>query len=283
MEMTLARFVLAIVAVAGALIVSPGCAGGGGTGGHSATMAVEGTAEGAAEGRGATTGPYPGTVIQMAGTKPINTASDAVPSLNLQNLVTISGQTVYFGQLETYDDDGEVNGSIPVLARRSGQDVFGVKVQSDAKANESWAYVGAGPTKNEIWGIVDANLDDVTADLLLVHSGDGGRSFAVQRMHKPHPAAQFDSFSMSHEGVGRVSVYLARADAGPRGAGYYHYRTKDGGRTWSSAQYEHDSMLPAQDVPDEDEPSHLQRAIFSRSVAIGGRAETSRAGAGAGR
>jgi hypothetical protein len=260
MQMKFARFKLAIAVAMG--IVAAGCAAGAND--HSASASVTTEATKMAEQPTTTEigAPYPGIIIQMAAAKPINTATDAVPTLNLQNLVTISGQSVYFGQLETYDNDGEVDGSIPVLARRSGQDVLGIKVQSDTKANESWAYVGAGPTKNEIWGIIDANLDDATADLLLVHSGDGGKSFAVQRLHKPHPAAQFDSFSMSREGVGRVSVYLARADAGARGAGYYHYRTKDGGRTWSSAQYEHDSMLPAQDVPDEDEPSHLQRAAY---------------------
>jgi hypothetical protein len=251
MKIRLARFKLAILAVP--LIVGAGCASGNGP------ARVPATTQPAVL---ATTQPYPGAVIRMTDAKPMNTAGDAVPTLNLQNQITVSGQSVYFGQLETYDSDGEVNGSIPVLARRDGQDVFGVKVQSDPKANECWAYVGAGPTKSEMWGIVDANLDDVTEDLLLVHSGDGGRSFAIQRLHKPHPAAEFDSFSMSREGLGRVSVYLARADSGPRGAGYYHYRTKDGGRTWSAAQYEHDSMLPAQDVPEDDEPSHIQRAMF---------------------
>lgn len=212
-----------------------------------------------------TTAPYPGQVIQLGDAKLLSTADDAVPALNLQSLVSVGTRTVYFGQFETYDDDDEVKTSVPVLARRDGTKVFGLPVRSDMKANETWAYVAGGPTKTEMWGIVDANLDDVTDDLLLVHSGDGGRSFAVQRLHKPHPAAQFDSFSMSREGAGRVSVYLARADAGPRGAGYYHYRTKDGGRTWSRAQYEHDSMLPAQEVPDSDESSPTQRAVLKAS------------------
>jgi len=36
-----------------------------------------------------------------------------------------------------------------------------------------------------------------------------------------------------------------------RQAGYYHYRTSDGGKTWRGPEHELDGMLPADDAPDD--------------------------------
>jgi hypothetical protein len=252
---------LALPGLAAILLVQLGCASAGRAKSDAATnVASSPTISGDTTLPAPATQPSGSQLLRLADAQPINTAADAQPSLNLQNKITEGGQTVYFGQLETYDGD-DLTASIPVIARRDGQRILGLPVRSDAKSNEAWAYVGAGPGGAEMWAIVDANIDDKTSDLLLVHSVDNGRTFTVTYLRKPQPAAQFDSFAMDRDGIGRVSVYLARSDAGRRGAGYYHYRTRDAGRTWTLAEYEHDSMQPADDVPDSDQPSGVMRVL----------------------
>ena len=63
--------------------------------------------------------------------------------------------------------------------------------------------------------------------------------------------AVFDSFCMDRQGHGRLSLYVYRDQAKLRQAGYYHYRTIDGGKTWTGPEHEPDGMLPADDAPDD--------------------------------
>ena len=184
-------------------------------------------------------------------------AGDAEPDLSHQVHLSRGGR-VYFGTLSTYDNDDNAVTSIPIIARKNGEQWSAIRIDDPRLKNASWAYVGAGPNRGEVWGVLDASLDDDQPDLVFAHSTDGGATFALSSLQKPNASADFDSFCIGPDHKGRVTVYLS-GDAGPGEKtfrpGFYHFRTNDGGKTWSSPQYEPDAMLPARDVPDEDQPS----------------------------
>jgi hypothetical protein len=170
-------------------------------------------------------------------------------------------QRICFGQLETFDDDDNVVTTIPVIAWISHQQWTAVSIHDARLKNAAWTNVVAGPAKGEIWGILDQNLDARQRDILLVHSTDAGETFQIQSLAKPSRQADYDSFCMDARGHGRLSVYLDAANDKSAKPGFYHYRTTDGGRTWSSAEYEPDATAPADDVPDEDQPDEPAKPV----------------------
>ena len=46
--------------------------------------------------------------------------------------------------------------------------------------------------------------------------------------------------------------------------GLYHYRTTDGGRTWTAPQFEPNGTRPADDVPEDEQPGQGQLAGMTR-------------------
>jgi hypothetical protein len=166
-----------------------------------------------------------------------------------------------FGQLETYDDDDNVVTTIPIIAWATHGKWSAIEINDPRLKNAAWTSVVAGPSKGEIWGILDQNLDDRQKDVLLVHSTDAGETFQIQSLAKPSENADYDSFCMDAGGHGRLTVYLDAANEKNAKAGFYHYRTTDGGRTWSSAQYEPDGTAPADDVPDDDQPDESAKPV----------------------
>jgi hypothetical protein len=73
---------------------------------------------------------------------------------------------------------------------------------------------------------------------------------------KPVGGGEYDSFAMSRDGRGRLTVYVAGTKDHPRRGGFYHFRTADGGQSWSRPEHERDDMTPADDVGDDDEPTN---------------------------
>jgi hypothetical protein len=72
---------------------------------------------------------------------------------------------------------------------------------------------------------------------------------------KPRASADFDSFSLGPDGKGRLTVYLSGEEASVSRPGYYHYRSADGGKTWSKTpDYEPDAMTPGREVPEDEQP-----------------------------
>src|SRR5205814_6955008 len=157
------------------------------------------------------------------------------------------GGRIYFGQLETYDQDDHVDSSVPIIARRNSGDGNGAASESwkairidDSRLHDAaWMYVGAGPKRGEIWGVLDASLDAKQPELLVAHSTDGGATFALINLHKPSDSADFDSFCLGPDGIGRITLYISGDEDASARPGYYHFRTSDFGKTWSNnAQYE---------------------------------------------
>src|SRR5256885_1360883 len=176
---------------------------------------------------------------------------------NLSHQLRLSrGGRIYFGTLNTYDNDDQATSSVPIIAKREGDNWRAIAIRDARLKNAAWSYVGGGPNRGEIWGVLDASLDDDQPDLLLAHSTDGGATFVLSALGKPDAAAEYDSFCIGPGGSGRVTLYRY-PDPEEKNAskpGFYHYRTNDGGKTWSKPEFEPDVMWPARDVPDDDQP-----------------------------
>jgi len=181
---------------------------------------------------------------------------------NLSHQLNLSrGGRIYFGTIDTYDNDDKQIASLPIIAKKNGDSWKALPIRDDRLKDAAWSYVGGGPMRGELWGVLDAGLDEDQADLLLAHSIDGGATFTLAALRKPDPAADFDSFCIGPDKKGRVTLYLAPdPNAKKMTAGYYHFRSTDGGATWSKPEYEPDVMWPAKDVPDDDQPAAQEEA-----------------------
>jgi hypothetical protein len=176
---------------------------------------------------------------------------------NLSHQIRLSrGGRLYFGTMDSFNNDEEVVGSVPILAKKVGGDWVALPLTDPRLKDAAWAYTGGGPKPGEVWGVLDASLNVNQADLILAHSTDAGATFTISALHKPDEAADFDSFCLGPDGKGRISVYLsAEVSSASAKPGFYHFRTIDGGKTWSSAEYEPDAMSPGRDVPEDDQPT----------------------------
>jgi hypothetical protein len=169
------------------------------------------------------------------------------------------GGRIYFGTINTFDNDEKQTSSLPIIARKNGENWKALPIRDPRLKDAAWSYVGGGPHRGELWGVLDSSLDEDQPELLLAHSMDGGAKFVLSTLKKPDPKADFDSFCIGPDGKGRVTVYLAPdPDNEKSKPGYYHFRTSDGGKTWAKPEYESDVMWPARDVPDEDQPATSQ-------------------------
>jgi hypothetical protein len=171
------------------------------------------------------------------------------------------GGTIYFGAINTYDEDENVNSSIPIIARLNDGKWKMLRIDDKRLHDADWSYVAAGPHRGEIWGMLDRALDAKQPDLLIAHSIDGGATFSQTALHKPNAVADFDSFCLGPDGNGRLTLYASGADESVDRPGFYHYRTTDGGRTWSGPSYEPDAMSPGEDVPDEEQPDSKSKSV----------------------
>jgi hypothetical protein len=189
--------------------------------------------------------------------------SDAVPLSRLRtndngtdfaSRVKTSGRALLFGQLDTYNDDGDVIATEPVIAYKDAADVTQVLRINDRRLHDAaWQFVATGPKTGEIWGVLDASLEAMQESILLVHSTDDGKTFAVIAIHKPDRRADYDSLSLDKTGRGRLSVFMAGDAKRHLLQGYYNYLTTDGGATWSSPQREPDALKRADDASDDDQ------------------------------
>ncbi len=191
-----------------------------------------------------------------------------------------SSVTIYFGQLDLIDhedaDEEKVANTAPIVAWKEGSDVRAVKLDDDRLVGAAWSYVGSGPGREEIWGVLDASLDDTQPGVVFAHSLDGGETWLLTSIEKPDRRAKFDSICLGPDGKGRLTVYLSAPAKSRRArqAGYYHFRTIDGGKTWSAPEHEIDALHQSETVdPDSTEQidapaGPVQRASLNKSSAV---------------
>jgi hypothetical protein len=142
---------------------------------------------------------------------------------------------------------GQVIGNKPLVARK----VAGQWMAMDVlEGGQSWAFVGAGPSRNEIWTVLDCAEEDRAWDLTLLHSTDGGRTWKWSVLEKIHYTAEFRDFSLGADGRGCITLELDDCDC-PAKAGYYRYHTTDCGKTWGAPEYEPNILTKAELGPVE--------------------------------
>jgi hypothetical protein len=151
--------------------------------------------------------------------------SDAEPIDDLQNDdVQISltdkldppdaTQTVYFGEADEFDSDDPDTpvGALPLIAVHNAN-WRAVPLVGAALENAGWKYVGAGPARNEIWGVLDTSAGDSQDKFVIAHSTNGASTFALKVIEKPCRLATVADFAMSRNGHGRVTLSLDSAQS----------------------------------------------------------------------
>jgi hypothetical protein len=178
-----------------------------------------------------------------------------------------AAQTVYFGEADEFDSDDTTTpvGALPLIAVHAGN-WRAIPLVGPALEDAGWKYVGAGPARNEIWGVLDTSAGDSQPQFVIAHSTNGATTFTLKVMDKPTRLATVADFAMSRNGHGRVTLSLD-TDCGKFKAGLYHYDTTDDGKTWSTnPRYEPDAMIQADTVPEDEQPtqdSGPSRAMFN--------------------
>lgn len=199
----------------------------------------------------ATTQPIGAITLRLADAVAADDLEQGDWEVDMQSQIPFKDRPILFGQLATYGSDDKATASIPVLGFKQDGKLMALKIDDPRLVNAGWSYIAAGPTGQEFWGVLDASLDDQQPTILIAHSTDSGTTLKIASLPKPLPVAEFDSFCMDRTGHGRLSLYVYRDKAKLRQAGYYHYRTADGGKSWSGPEHELDGMLPAEDAPDD--------------------------------
>lgn len=131
----------------------------------------------------------------------------------------------------------------------------------------SWHFVGV--VGDEIWAVLDNNVESLGWQLLLVRSSDEGATWAGTRIKKVSYWAAFEHLRMSASGIGRLTIRLDEAyptEGTTFEPGLYHYRTANGGRSWSEAEWEPDDLRPASSDSAWRSESSLPKKTWQRFV-----------------
>jgi hypothetical protein len=198
--------------------------------------------------------PIQWSTLSMADAQPLlklRTAGDSV-DLAFKLRPPRVDKPLYFGELTNADGQ-----TLPlVVAKENGQ--LKAAALEREYAFDQWQSVVAGPRPGEVWGVLDQEDQGSRGPVVvLAHSLDRGKTWQVGLLPKPCPVAAFYDLIFSPDGRGRVSLVLEKAcPDDPRiKSGLYHYRTTDGGATWSAPIFEPDATRPADEVPDDEQPA----------------------------
>jgi hypothetical protein len=175
---------------------------------------------------------------------------------------------VYFGEADAFDSDDDTTpaAALPLLALNLGGSWRAVALTGDGLMDAGWKYVGSGPARNEVWGMLDTSAGSDQPDFVLAHSTDGALTFTLKTFHKPCSLAEVSDFTMTRAGHGRVTLSLD-ADCGVNKAGLYRYESTDHGKTWSKIpKFEPDSMVRADTVPDDEQPQPAEKPVWTLYV-----------------
>ncbi len=164
--------------------------------------------------------------------------------------------TLYFGEADEYENDDSDTpvAAVALIARKVDAAWKAVPVVGEGLEDAGWKYVGAGPARREVWGVLDTSAGESQGQFVIAHSTDAGLTFTLKPVTKPCKLATVADFAMSRDGHGRVTLSLD-TDCGSIKAGLFHYVTTDDGKTWSKTpRYESDVMIRAESVPDDEQP-----------------------------
>jgi hypothetical protein len=197
-------------------------------------------------------------VIKLSDAKPLGDLEQDTMQVNLTDKLSSpqANDTVYFGEIDQYseDDDQTPIAVIPIIALHPGEDWKALPLSGRGLQDAGWKYVGSGPGKKEIWGVLDTAAGETRARFVVAHSTDGGDTFSLRVFQKPCKLATVSDFAMTRDGHGRVTVSLD-TECGRSKPGLYNFDTTDDGKTWSDVpRFEPDAMIRADEVPDDEQP-----------------------------
>jgi hypothetical protein len=200
--------------------------------------------------------------LNLADSLPIARYREEDHEIDLKNVIGFTGKRgdVYFGQSDTYDENGDPSSTVPLIVAISKGAWGALSVKDDRLPDAEWQFVASGPADGEVWGVLDDSINHAGKAILLAHSTDSAATWNITAVHKPFDAGDYDSFAMDKSGHGRLTVYLAPGRKHPNRSGFYHFRTSDAGKTWSAPEHEADALDPADEVPADEDPPPLQTA-----------------------
>jgi len=196
----------------------------------------------------------------LADAVPIERFRDETHEVDLRNVMSFAkAGDVYFGSADTYEGERDsASATSPLIVAASKGAWMAIDLHDPRLPNAEWQFVASGPADGEVWGVLDDSLTHTGRNILLVHSTDAAVTWNVSVINKPFDTGEYDSFAMDKSGRGRLTIYLTPAKKHPGRAGFYHFHTADGGKTWSSPDHESDSLNPADDVPTDEDPPPLK-------------------------
>jgi len=110
--------------------------------------------------------------------------------------------------------------------------------EGDSLQRLGWKYVGQTVDRKVLFAVLDSEAESPSWDLEIIRSDDYGRSWVpTGRIRKPYFYAVLSNVSMHTGGDGTITVLLDEDYGTGDPAGYYHYSTNDGGRSWSDPTY----------------------------------------------
>jgi hypothetical protein len=142
----------------------------------------------------------------------------------------------------------------PVLLKKmdAGWRVTEVPQFAAAATQREWVHAAACPARHELFAILDDSSESRAWALTLLHSTDGGATWAtLAAVKKPTNAAEYAGFALGKNGAGRLSMHLDD-DTDKLGHGYYHYATTDGGKSWTGPTFEPDDIVDADPQAEDD-------------------------------
>jgi hypothetical protein len=208
-----------------------------------------------------TTAPLP-ALVKLADAQPLGDMEDDNMQVTMTDKLSSpqTNDTIYFGEIDEFasDDDQTPIAAVPVIAVHPDAGWKAVSLTGRGIENAGWKYVGAGPGKKEIWGVLDTSAGETRSRFVVAHSTDGGDTFTLRVFLKPCRLAVVSDFAMTRGGHGRVTLSLD-TESGKSKPGLYNYDTADDGATWSDVpRFEPDSMIRADEVPDDEQPEPKQ-------------------------
>jgi hypothetical protein len=197
----------------------------------------------------ATTRPAEPKTLKLADAVPLEHFHADNTEIDLRQRIAFEGKReLFFGQSDVYDEDDEVVATVPLIIASTKGVRTAVSIADARLNNAEWQFVASGPKSGEAWGVLDDTVTGRGKVVLLAHSTDAGQTWSVSAIDKPFGAGEYDSFSMSADGRGRLTVFVPATKDDAKRAGFYHFRTTDGGRTWSRPEHEPDALDPAEPV-----------------------------------
>jgi hypothetical protein len=143
-------------------------------------------------------------------------------------------QKLIFGDLRS--EDGECQ---PALLEKSGGRWAALTLQDPQLDQYGWEYVASDNDGNQLVAVLDCQVEAPGWDLVLVASVDGGHTWERRTvLRKVSYLDQFHDLVMSRDGKGRLTLLVGNAVPDESKEGLYHYRTADGGRTWTGPYHE---------------------------------------------